>query len=45
MVKWLSFRLAEEVQSSIHSLAATISEVGYLLLPNRDIAEISQKRQ
>ena len=29
---------------SIPSLAATISEIGYLLLPSRDMAEISLKR-
>ena len=47
VVKWLSFWLAEkEVRGSIHSLAATISEIGNLLLPSRDIsAEISLKRR
>ena len=46
MVYWLRFWLAQkEVRGSIHSLAATISKVGYLLLPSHDIAEISLKRR
>ena len=46
MVKWLSFRLAEqEVWVSIPSLVATISEIGYLLLPSRGMAEIPLKRR
>ena len=40
MVYWLSSWLAErEVRGSIPSLAATISEIGYLLLPNRNMAD------
>ena len=43
---WLSSLLAEqEVQSSIPGLAATISEIGYLLLPSRDMAERLLKRR
>ena len=46
VVKWFSFWLAEkEVRGSIYSLAATISEIGYILLQSRDIAEISLKRR
>ena len=46
VVRWLSFRIAEkEVRGSIHSLAATILEIGYLLIPSRDIAEILLKRR
>ena len=46
VMKWLSFWLAEkEIRGSIHSVATTISEIGYLLLPSRDIAEISLKRR
>ena len=41
VVQWLSSRLAEqEVRGSIPGLAATISEIGYILLPSRDMAEI-----
>ena len=29
----------QEVRGSISGLAATISEIGYLLLPRRDMAE------
>ena len=35
----------KEIRGSIPGLAATISEIGYLLLPSRDMAEISQKRR
>ena len=34
---WLA---EQEVQCSIPGLAATISEIGDILLPNRDMAEI-----
>ena len=45
VVKWLRFWLAEtEVRGSIHSVVATISEIGYLLLLSRDIADISLER-
>ena len=37
------FWLAEEEVRGILSLVATISEIGYLLLPSRGIAEISLK--
>ena len=40
--KWLSSWLAEqEVRVSIPCLANTVSEIRYLLLPSRDVAEIS----
>ena len=46
MVLWLSSWLAEqEVKGSIPGLAATISEIGYLLLLCRDTAERSLKRR
>ena len=46
VVYWLSSWLAEqEVRGSIPGLAATISEIGYLLLPSRDMAERSLKRR
>ena len=46
MVWLLSSWLAEqEVRGSIPGLAATISEIGYLLLPSRDMAERSLKRR
>ena len=46
MVKWLSSWLAEQVVwGSSPGLAATISDIGYLLLPNRNMAEISLKRR
>ena len=47
VVKRLSFWLAEtEVRGSIHNVVATISEIGYLLLPSRDITDnISLKRR
>ena len=39
--KWLSSWLTEqEVRGSIHGLATWISEIAYLLLPSRDMAEI-----
>ena len=39
--EWLSSWLAEqEVRGSIPSLATWISEIGYLLLPSRRMAEI-----
>ena len=34
-----------KVRGSIPGLTATISEIGYLLLPSRDMAEISLKRR
>ena len=44
--QWLSSWLAEqEVRGSIAGLVATISEIGYLLLPCRDMAERSLKRR
>ena len=40
VVQWLSSWFVEqEVRDSIPGLAATISEIGYLLLPSRDVAE------
>ena len=46
MAEWLSSWLAEqEVQASIPGLATCISEIGYLLLPSRDMAEIPLKRR
>ena len=45
-VLWLSFWLAEqEVWGSIPGLAATISEIGFLLLRSRDMAQIPLKRR
>ena len=45
MVWWLNSLLVEqEVWGSIPGLAATISEIGYLLLLSRDMAERSLKR-
>ena len=45
LLLWLSSWLAEqEVRDSIPGLAATVLEIGYLLLPIRDIAERSLKR-
>ena len=45
MVERLSSWLPEqEVRGSIPGLAATISEIGYLLLPSPDMAERSLKR-
>ena len=43
VVKWLSCWLAEQAMwSSISGLTATISEIGYYLLPpSHDMAEIS----
>ena len=44
--EWLSSWLAEqEVRGSIPRLATWISEIGYLLLPSRDMAEIPLKRR
>ena len=44
MVKWLSSWLAEqEVRGSIPGLATWISEIVYLLLRSRDMAEIPLK--
>ena len=41
VVEWLSSWLKEqEVRGSIPGLATWISEIGYLLLPSRDMAEI-----
>ena len=43
---WLSSWIAEqEVRGSIPCLATSSSEIGYLLLPSRDIAEIPLKRR
>ena len=45
VVEWLSSWLAEqEVRSSIPGLATWISEIGYLLLPGQDMAEIPLKQ-
>ena len=42
MVKWLRSFLAEQkVRGSIPGLAATISEIGYRLLPIRDMTKIN----
>ena len=46
VVEWLSSWLAEqEVRGSIPGLATWISEIGYLLFPSRDMAEIPLKRR
>ena len=46
VAEWLSSWLAEqEVRGSIPRLATWISEIGYLLLPSRDTAEIPLKRR
>ena len=46
VAEWLSSWLAEqEARGSIPSLATWISEIGYLPLPSRDIAEIPLKRR
>ena len=46
MAKWLSSWLAEQgARGSIPRLATWISEIGYLLLPCRNMAEIPLKRQ
>ena len=46
VVEWLSSWLVEQgVRGSIPGLATYISEVGYLLLPSRDMAEIPLKRR
>ena len=46
MVEWLSSWLAEqEDRGSIPGLATRISEICYLLLPSRDMAEIPLKRR
>ena len=46
VAEWLSSWLAEqEVRGSIPGLATWISEIGYLLLPSRDMAEIPLKRR
>ena len=46
MVYWLSSWLAEEdVRGSIPDLAATISEIGFLLLPSRNMADRSLKKK
>ena len=45
VAEWLSSWLAEqEVRGLILSLATLISEIGYLLLPSRHMAEIPLKR-
>ena len=46
VVGWLSSWLAgQEVRGSIPHLATWISEIGYLLLPSRDMAELPLKRR
>ena len=46
VAEWLSSWLAEQdVRGSIPRLATWISEIGYLLLPSRDMAEIPLKRR
>ena len=46
VAEWLSSWLVEqEVQGSRPGLATWISEIGYLLLPSRDMAEIPLKRR
>ena len=46
VAEWLSSWLAEqEVRGSIPGLATWISEIGYLLLPSRDMTEIPLKRR
>ena len=46
VAEWLSSWFAEqEVRGSIPRLATWISEIGYLLLPSRDMAEIPLKRR
>ena len=46
VAKWLSSWLVEqEVRGSIPGLANWISEIGYLLHPSRDMAEIPLKRR
>ena len=46
MAEWLSSLLAEqEVRGSIPGLPTWISEIGYLLLPSRDMAEIPVERR
>ena len=46
VAEWLSSLLAEqEVRGSIPHLATWISEIGYLPLPSRDMAEIPLKRR
>ena len=46
VTEWLSSWLAEqEVRGSIRGLATWISEIGYLLLPSRDMAEMPLKRR
>ena len=44
VVQWLSSWLAEQgVWVSNHGVATLISEIGYLLLPSRDMTEILLK--
>ena len=46
VAEWLSSWLAEqEVRGSIPGLAIRISEIGYLLFPSRDMAEIPLKQR
>ena len=46
VAEWLSSWLAgQEVRGSIPGLATWISEIGYLLIPSRDMAEIPLKRR
>ena len=46
VAEWLSSWLAEqEVRGSIPGLASWISEIGYLLLQSRDMADIPLKRR
>ena len=45
VVEWLSPWLAEqEVRGSIPAFATWISEIGYRLLPSRDMTEIALKQ-
>ena len=46
VVEWLSYWLpGQEVRGSIPRLATWISEIGFLLLPSRDMAELPLKRR
>ena len=46
MAEWLSSCLEEqELRGSIPRLATRISEIGYLLLPSRDMVEIPLKQR
>ena len=41
VLSFSSWFAEQEVRGSIPGLAATMSEIGFLLLPSRDMAEIS----